>query len=114
MKYLSEKTNKAYDTEEELKKAEKEFDLKQKQKEDEVSKKKQDAQKVQDAYKKFLETSKRCREEIEKAEQDYYDLMSKFIEKYGSWHMTYTNVNGEEPFNTNDVLTNAIKAFLGW
>ena len=39
---------------------------------------------------------------INSAEQKYYDARSAFIEKYGSFHMTYTNKNGDEVLSFGD------------
>ena len=116
MKYLSEKTNKTYATVEELEKDEKKFDLAQKEKENALSKKKEDAKKVQDAYQNLLDIRKKYYEDIKKAEQNYYILKNQFIEKYGCWHMTYTNNNGEENISTDveDILADTIRDFFGW
>lgn len=91
MKYISEKTNKVYDTVEALEIAEKEYDVKLKEKEEAASKKKERANEVQEAYKEYIEVKKKANEEIQKAEEKYLELRNKFVKDYGSWHMTFTN-----------------------
>lgn len=72
MKYLSEKTNKVYDSVEELEHAEKAHEAVQKEKQQQREERTQRAKEIEDAYKNYLE------------------LKAKFIEDYGSYHMTLT------------------------
>lgn len=72
MKYFSEKLKKVYDTVEDLETAEKEFDEKHEKELALKEERKQRAQEVEDAYKKYL------------------DLRANFIKDYKSYHMTLT------------------------
>ena len=40
----------------------------------------------------------------------YLDLRNKFIEKYGYWHATYTNVDGDDDYSYFDNALELIKA----
>ena len=87
MKYLSEKTNKAYSSLEDLKAAEKEYDVKQA----EVEKKNKDRQKrakeIEDAYKAIVD-----------AKQHYNKLLESFVKDYGSCHYSITSTNPDSGF----------------
>ena len=92
MKYYSELTKKVYDTEEQLVEAEHKLALANEEKDKKAAQKKEDAKKVTDAFKVYL------------------DLRNKFIEKYGYWHATYTNVDGNDDYSYFDNALELIKA----
>ena len=79
MKYLSEKTNKVYESVEELQKAEKNFDSAKEAEDKKKQERADDDKKVADAYSKALEATKA-----------YEDTLEQFIDKYGSYHHTIT------------------------
>lgn len=110
MKYYSELTKKIYETEEELNKAEQEQKLELAKKEEVAQKKKERANEVQDAYKKAIEVRKKAQNEIEEAEKKYYALRDKFVEDYGSWHMTYTSKDGVDTYDFS-TLTDLSKQY---
>ena len=87
MKYLSEKTNKAYSSLEDLKAAEKEYDVKQA----EVEKKNKDRQKrakeIEDAYKAIVD-----------AKQHYNKLLKSFVKDDGSYHYSVTSTDPDSGF----------------
>lgn len=74
MKYYSEKTNKIYETEKELRLAEKDFEEAKK------SKRAEDAKHVEDLYKEAYEAYKVANE-----------AMHKFVKEYGSFHTSITD-----------------------
>lgn len=86
MKIISEKTKKEYPTVEACLEAEKEFDelmaKKKAEAEERVRVKKARAVEVEGAYKKAVE-----------AERKYVELRNQFIKDYGSFHMTYSNID---------------------
>jgi hypothetical protein len=106
MKYYSEKTDGKYDSEEELKKAEADFDKKQYAVSKAAEEKKGLAKKVEDSYKHMLEINKQANTMVAEAEKNYYNLRQTFIDKYGSYHMTYSNINGKEDFTIDDAIQN--------
>lgn len=112
MKYYSELTKKVYDTEDELNTAEESYkkakELAQKEKEEKVALRKEEANKVLDAYKESLAVRKECNEKITEADNKYFELRNEFIKKYGSWHMSYSNTDGNEEVSVADTLS-----FLG-
>lgn len=79
MKYYSEKTDEIYETEKELKAAEKAFDEAEKEKEAKKSKRAEDAKKVEDLYKEAYEAYKVANE-----------AMQDFIREHGSFHTSIT------------------------
>lgn len=86
MKYFSEVTNKVYDTEDELKKAE--LEVSEEQKKKEVAKKERAAaaKDVEDAYKAVAEASRNAEKTLQ-----------KFCDKYGTFHKTFTGADAD-PF----------------
>lgn len=99
--YYSLVLSKPFKTLKELKEAENEYHLEQKAKEDKVAQRKERANEVQGAYKELIETRKKAYKEISDAEEKYYTLRNKFVDDYGSYHMSYTNDNGNEVFSTD-------------
>ena len=117
MKYYSEELKKIFDSEKELEKAESAFALEKAEKEKKLEVKKAEAKKVEDAYKKVLEIRKEAYKQIEDAENEFYKLRQEFVDKYGSWHMTYTNKDGEDKFYVSDTfnwVNEVMKDFFGW
>lgn len=110
MKYYSDVTKKIYETEEELNKAEQGHKLELAKKEEVAQQKKERANEVQDAYKKAIEVRKKAQKEIEEAEKKYYELRDKFVQDYGSWHMTYTNKDGVDKYDFS-TLTDLTKQY---
>lgn len=98
MKYLSEKTNKAYSSIDELKAAEKEFDAKQAQLEKKNAERKARAKEVEDAYKAIIE-----------ARKNYNDLLNKFIKDYGSYHYSVSTIDNSR---ANDIFDNVFDSFF--
>lgn len=84
MKYYSEILRKAFDTEKECLKAEKEHTEKleqaEKQKKELAEKRKARAKEVEDAYKA-----------VQEAQKTYSELKKRFVNDYGSFHMTFTS-----------------------
>lgn len=96
MKYYSEKLSKKgvpalFDTEKELREAEERAGAKEAGEKRKAEERKAEALAVENAYKKAVETRKKAHAEIEKADGEYIDKRNAFIEKYGSFHMTYTD-----------------------
>lgn len=99
MKIYSEITKKEYQTVDECLKDEAVF-MEEKAKKDEeknqlAKQRKEDAKKVEDAYKAIIEANK-----------NYNKLRDEFIKKYGSFHMTVTNRGSEIPFDFFDMFFN--------
>lgn len=96
MKIFSEKTNKYYNTVDECLEAEKVFDdaiAKEEEKKKKLSEtRKVRAKEVEDAYKARLE-----------ADKVYREKLNKFINDYGSFHMTL-DTEVEDSFNIFDLL----------
>ena len=97
MRIISEKTKKEYKTVEECLAAEKEYDELQAKKREEAEKRaaerKERAKEVEDAYKAAKE-----------AENRYVELRNQFVRDYGSFHMTYSNVDKPEDLKRIDDL----------
>lgn len=93
MKYYSELTKKVYDTEKELNEAEGVHTRAQKEKEEKLAVKKDEANKVVEAYKETIAVRKECNDRINAADKKFMDLKNEFIKKYGSWHMSYSTLD---------------------
>lgn len=98
MKIISEKTGKQYATPEECLEDEKKFDeelaLEEAKKKELVNARKERAKEVEDAYKNRIE-----------ADKNYRKLLNKFIDDYGSFHMTF-DTELEDTFSFFDFLDN--------
>ena len=115
MKYLV--GTKAFDTIEDAQKEEEKLELEKKEKEEKNAQRKERAEEVQNALKNYMDTQKRCCKEIDDAYKQYLELRNKFIADYGSFHISYTNNNGEETFNLTDLFDGTqrfIKDFFGF
>lgn len=91
MLYYSEKDKKFYKTEDELKEAEKAYDEAQAEIEKKAQEKKARAKEVEEAYKHAQDVRKSAAEMIKQADDEYYALRNKFVEDYGSFHMSYSS-----------------------
>lgn len=114
MKYYSEITKKVYDTKEALVKAEETKKAELAKEDALVQKRKERANEVRDAYQKAIEVRKKAQKEIEEAEKKYYALRDKFVEDYGSWHMTYTDKDGTYNDNFYEVGIQLLKDFFNF
>ena len=79
MKFYSETTKQLYDTEAALVKAEEAVAAKEAEKKAQNAEKAKAAKEIENAYKVVIE-----------AQKHYDELKNAFIDKYGSFHMTYT------------------------
>lgn len=98
MTIISEKTGKTYETVEDCLADEKKFDLaveeKENKKKELANARKERAKEVEDAYNARLE-----------ADRLYREKLNKFIDDYGSFHMTI-NTEVEDPHSIFDFLDN--------
>lgn len=81
MKYMSEKTNKVYDSIKELEKAEAIFDKEEAAKKAKSEAKKADASKVEEAFKKLNAGKKAYNEKVTEAKKVYFEEVAKAKEK---------------------------------
>lgn len=126
MKYYSDVLNKPFNTIKELNEAEEAHNKELKTKEEALSKKKEEASKVEDAYKKYLDgvkTNNEKRKELNDIDnanyRAYLDARMSFIKKYGSYHMTYTNDDDDTRVkvttsNAFNDLSDFIASFIYW
>ena len=100
MKYVSEITKKAYDSEKECLYAEQEFQKKQEQeraaKEKKAAERADRAKEVEEAYKTAVEANKA-----------YQKKLNDFVKDYGSFHMTYSSTSDL----VNDVFNSVFRFF---
>lgn len=98
MTIISEKTGKTYESVEECLEDEKKFDREveeaENKKKELANSRKERAKEVEDAYNARLEADKLYREKL-----------NKFIDDYGSFHMTI-NTEVEDPYSIFDFLDN--------
>lgn len=109
--YYSNVLNKKFDSLSELKEAEKNYAVEQEKLKLAQLNKKTDAAKVEAAYKKLIETQVKANKEIEEARKVYMEARKEFIEKYGSYHATYTNMNGEQSISVSDIIDSFFDVF---
>jgi hypothetical protein len=113
LKTYSDKTKQYYNTIDEAKKAEADFDKNQLETSKATEEKKAAAKEVEDAYKHLLDVNKQASKMIDDAEKAYYASRQKFIDKYGSFHMTYFNENGNDHISISDILDSFFFPILG-
>ena len=86
MKYYSETLNKVFENEKDCLNAEKEYEAKveeeEKRKKELVDSRKIRAKEVEDAYKAIID-----------AQKHYNELKNKFVEDFGSFHMTFSTTD---------------------
>lgn len=104
MKYYSEKTNKLYESAGALEVAEKELADKEAEKAKLSETKKIRAKEVEDAYKEVVEARKKARDIIREADDKYNELKNKFVEDFGSYHMTYSAKDGKSSITVDDLI----------
>lgn len=109
--YRSKLLNKYYESYDDMLREEAEFKRQNEEKERAKAEKTADAKKVEDAYKHLLEVKRQAVKEIEEAEKMYYEQRNAFIEKHGSYHMTYTNTDGRECLSVSDLVDSIWNAF---
>ena len=110
--FKSEITGKVYESEQECLDAEKEHNelvLKQNKEKEE---RKASADEIKKAYEDYLDLRKKNKESEREAYSKYIDLRNKFVDKYGSYHVTVTQKNNLKPiadlgFNELDKLVNS-------
>ena len=86
MKYYSETLNKVFENEKDCLNAEKEYEAKveeeEKRKKELADSRKIRAKEVEDAYKAIID-----------AQKHYNELKNKFVEDFGSFHMTFSTTD---------------------
>ena len=110
--FKSEITGKVYESEQECLDAEKEHNelvLKQNKEKEE---RKASADEIKKAYEDYLALRKKNKESEREAYSKYIDLRNKFVDKYGSYHVTVTQKSNLKPnidlgFNEIDKLVNS-------
>ena len=103
--YYSKKLKTTFDSLEELRVAEKEAETILKVVEKAKEEKKDLAKKVSDAYANYIKVGKEANKKIIEARNNYYAIRDECIEKYGSYHMTYTNSDGKETCEIDGLLS---------
>lgn len=92
--YHSYRLNRDFSTVKELQEAEAAYDKEQAEKEALTQVRKEDAKKVEDAFKDFLKVREEAAKSIKNAEENYYAARAEFIKKYGYYHATYSSNDG--------------------
>lgn len=110
--YHSYRLNKDFSTLKELQEAEDSYNKEQSAKEAQLAERKADAKQVEDALRKLCEVKKECFKQIKDAETNYYVAREKFIKKYGSYHATYSNNDGNESIKVSDFFSTFLNNFL--
>lgn len=112
--FYSNLLNKPFGTLKELRTAEDEF---KKKNAAEIAKKEErrvDSAKVSDAYQKYMNACRKANEDIAKARSEWLGERQKFIDKYNSFHMSYTNDNGKEEITVCDAFKDFFKFLMNF
>ena len=96
--FYSEKLQKYFDSEEECKAEEEKFDKALAEKEQAKEARAKDASDVEEAYRNALAVRKEvsriiadAKREVDEADREYFKARREFVNKYGSFHMTYSS-----------------------
>ena len=54
---------------------------------------------------------KEAKEAIRKADEEYYKLRDEFVNKYGSYHVSYSNKDGNEIVTVSDLFDSFFNRF---
>ena len=87
--FYSKVLNKAFDSLDELKEAEKKHAEEEAEKQNLTATKKARANEVEEAYKAYQQTKEKAYKEISEAENKYLTLRDKFAKDFNGYHMTY-------------------------
>lgn len=110
--FKSDVTGKVYDSEEECLKAEKEHNELVVKQNKEKEERKAFADEIKTAYEDYLDLCKKNKADERDAYNKYLDLRNRFVDKYGSYHLTVTQKDDLKPvvdfgFNELDKLVNS-------
>ena len=111
MKYYSEDLKQLFESEKELKEAEKEQQTKLVEKQKLAETKKARAKEIEDSYKNIRKVREESMENMRKADAEYNDLVNAFVKDFGSYHMTYSSENANDEITVSDVVDEMFKAF---
>lgn len=89
--YRSKKTGKTFTSKEELVASDAEYDKAHKAEIERAEIRKADAAKVEAARTNWQKVVKDCEKQIADAKRNYWDELSKFNKKYGSYHYSITS-----------------------
>ena len=95
--FKSDVTGKVYDSEEECLKAEKEHNELVVKQNKEKEERKEAADEIKVAYESYLNLRTENKKKEQEAYNKYLDLRNKFVDKYGSYHLTVSTKNDLKP-----------------
>ena len=121
--FYSKLLKKPFDSLEELKAAEDEYNKAHAEELRKAEERKTRAKEVEDAYRSALEVRKEAKKIIDEAnkkasdmirdtERHYDELKNAFVKDYGSFHMSYTNNNGQEIISFSDLIDSFFKPWF--
>ena len=113
--FYSKVLNKPFNSLDELKKAEKDYLDEKKSLEEKSAKKREDAHLVEESYENYIDTMSKTNKDlgeymdkVKKIQNDAYnsfiEARNNFIEKYGSFHMTFVNKEPKVDTKGQDTL----------
>lgn len=102
--YYSKLLKKPFDKLEDLKTAEDEYNKAHEAELKKAEERKIRAKEIEEAYKHSMQVRKDANELIRKADEAYYKLRNDFIKDYGSYHVSYSNSNGNEVVTISDLF----------
>lgn len=112
MRYMSDKTNKCYDSVEECIAAEEQWEKENAEKIALAEKRKARAEEVAKAREEIFKVKARAQKKIEEAQHKYDELVSKFIEDFGVYHVSYSSSSNERGVNlVEDFFREVAKIF---
>ena len=107
--YYSKLLNKPFDTVEELKAAEDEYNKAHEVELRKTEERKAKAKAIEAAYKHSMDVRRTAQQAIREADEEYYKLRNEFVKEYGSYHVSYSNTNGNEVVTVSDLMDSFFK-----
>lgn len=110
--YYSNVLNKPFDTLKALQEAEAAESAKREAEERKTEQKKADARKVEVAYQHLIDVKAESCKAIKEAEEAYVKAKQAFIDKYGSYHFTYSSRDGNVTLGVSDIVDTIFSNFF--
>lgn len=110
--YRSKLLNKYYESYDDMLKEEAEFKRQHEEKQKLAEEKKARAHEIEEAKKAAGEARAKAKALIEEADKKYDELVSKFIEDYGSYHESYYNDGKRQVISVGDVIESFFKSWF--
>lgn len=110
--FKSEITGKVYESEKECLEAEEAHNALVIKKNKEKEERKEEADKIKSKYEEYLNLCTENKKKETEVYNEYLDLRNKFVDKYGSYHLTISSKDDLKPLADFEELSNFVSTFF--